>query len=544
MTDPDLTPTAGRPSPGVDTGIADNGAAAPTDPDEIGQWHRLSRAALLAVVFVCAACGLVYELALVSLGSFLIGNTATQASIVLAVMVFAMGIGSLAAKPLQNKAILSFALIELALALLGGLSVMALYAAFAYLALYTQALVVVAFVLGLLIGAEIPLLMVLLQRIRKQEAGSAVADIFAADYIGALIGGLCFPFLLLPLFGQLRGALVVGLVNALAGCFLVFVVFRRSLTPRRLVVLGSVAVGVVAVLVLGLIYSTRFEVTTRQSLFRDPIVAAERTSYQDIVITERRIPGGPDTRLFLNGDLQFSSMDEYRYHEALVHPAMAGEHERVLILGGGDGLALREVLTYRDVRSATLVELDPEMIRLAREDSRLTRLNRGSMTDPRSTIIAADAFNWLRTARERYDAIIIDMPDPDESATAKLYSTEFYALAGAHLAPGGRMVVQSGSPYFAPRSYWCVDATVRSAGLQTMPYHVDVPSFGDWGFLLAAPTRPELRITPPRALRFLSDAELQAAAVFPADRPRLEMAPSTLMDPRILRYAQSEWTAY
>nr|WP_245555784.1 polyamine aminopropyltransferase [Gordonia soli] len=510
----------------------------------MGQWHRLSRAALLAVVFVCAACGLVYELALVSLGSFLIGNTATQASIVLAVMVFAMGIGSLAAKPLQNKAILSFALIELALALLGGLSVMALYAAFAYLALYTQALVVVAFVLGLLIGAEIPLLMVLLQRIRKQEAGSAVADIFAADYIGALIGGLCFPFLLLPLFGQLRGALVVGLVNALAGCFLVFVVFRRSLTPRRLVVLGSVAVGVVAVLVLGLIYSTRFEVTTRQSLFRDPIVAAERTSYQDIVITERRIPGGPDTRLFLNGDLQFSSMDEYRYHEALVHPAMAGEHERVLILGGGDGLALREVLTYRDVRSATLVELDPEMIRLAREDSRLTRLNRGSMTDPRSTIIAADAFNWLRTARERYDAIIIDMPDPDESATAKLYSTEFYALAGAHLAPGGRMVVQSGSPYFAPRSYWCVDATVRSAGLQTMPYHVDVPSFGDWGFLLAAPTRPELRITPPRALRFLSDAELQAAAVFPADRPRLEMAPSTLMDPRILRYAQSEWTAY
>nr|WP_124711330.1 spermidine synthase [Gordonia insulae] len=549
-----------------------------TEPVHEGSWSRLSRASLLAVVFVCAACGLVYELALVSLGSFLIGNTATQASIVLAVMVFAMGIGSLAAKPLQSRAITSFALIELALALLGGLSVMALYAAFAYLELYTQALVVVAFVLGLLIGAEIPLLMVLLQRIRKQEAGSAVADMFAADYIGALIGGLCFPFLLLPVFGQLRGALVVGLVNAAAGCFLVFVVFRRSLRPARLLVLGGVAVGVVAVLILGLVYSSRFEVTARQALFRDPIVAAERTPYQDIVITERRTALGPDTRLYLNGDLQFSSIDEYRYHESLVHPAMAGagsgasgpnaagagsgasgpnvagagsgasgpnaagDHS-VLILGGGDGLALREVLTYPDA-SPTLVELDPEMVRLARTDDRLRRLNRGSMTDPRATVVTADAFSWLRDNRQRYDVIIVDMPDPDESATAKLYSTEFYALIGAHLAPGGRIVVQSGSPYFAPRSFWCIGATIASAGLQTVPYHVDVPSFGDWGYFLAGTSKPELRLDAPGPLRFLNDAELAAAAVFPADRPPLDMPPSTLMDPRILRYAQSEWAAY
>ncbi|WP_202422514.1 spermidine synthase [Gordonia sp. SID5947] len=566
----------------------------------------MSRASLLAVVFVCAACGLVYELALVSLGSFLIGNTATQASIVLAVMVFAMGIGSLAAKPLQNRAVTSFALIELALALLGGMSVMALYAAFAYLSLYTPALIVVAFVLGLLIGAEIPLLMVLLQRIRKQEAGSAVADMFAADYIGALIGGLCFPFLLLPVFGQLRGALVVGLVNAAAGCFLVFVVFRRSLSPGRLLVLGGTAVGVVVLLVLGLVYSSRFEVTARQALFRDPIVVAERTQYQDIVITQRRTPIGPDTRLYLNGDLQFSSIDEYRYHESLVHPVMAGAGSgasgpnttgagsgasgpnttgtrgRVLILGGGDGLALREVLAYPDVASATLVELDPEMIRLARSDRRLVELNRGSMDDPRSRVVSADAFSWLRDNRDTFDAIVVDMPDPDESATAKLYSTEFYALVAAHLAPGGRMVVQSGSPYFAPKSFWCIGATLAAAGVATVPYHVDVPSFGDWGYFLGvatgagseasgpnttgagseasgpnttgaagseasgpnATTRPELRLDLPHPMRFLNDDELAAAAVFPADRTPLDMPPSTLMDPRILRYAQSEWAAY
>ncbi len=524
---------------GADDAAAVEGTAS-TSPGR----PRIARAALLAVVFVCAACGLVYELALVSLGSFLIGNTATQASIVLAVMVFAMGVGSLAAKPLQPHSVTAFAVIELALALLGGLSVMALYAAFAYLSLYTQAMIGVAFVLGVLIGAEIPLLMVLLQRIRRQEAGSAVADIFAVDYIGALVGGLCFPFLLLPIFGQLRGALVVGLVNAAAGCFLVFVVFRHSLSRARMAILGVAALAVVAALVAGLLYSSRFEVTARQALYRDPVVAAERTAYQDIVITERRTAEGPDTRLYLNGDLQFSSIDEYRYHEALVHPAMSGRHDRVLILGGGDGLALREVLAYPDARQVTLVELDPEMIRLARTDERLTRLNRGSMNDPRAHVITADAFSWLRQHREPYDVIIVDMPDPDESATAKLYSTEFYSLVRAHLADGARMVVQSGSPYFAPKSFWCIQSTLRDAGLWTLPYHVDVPSFGDWGFHLAARNPVPLEVRAPHPLRFLSPAELASAAVFPLDRPPLDMPPSTLMDPRILRYAQSEWSVY
>ena len=506
---------------------------------------RFARSALLAVVFVCAACGLVYELALVSLGSFLIGNTATQASIVLAVMVFAMGVGSLAAKPLQPQSVTAFAVIELLLALLGGLSVMALYAAFAYLELYTPALIVVAFVLGVLIGAEIPLLMVLLQRIRRQEPGAAVADMFSVDYIGALIGGLCFPFLLLPLFGQLRGALVVGLVNAAAGCFLVFVIFRKSLSRSHLVLLSAGALAVVAALVAGLLLSARFEVTARQALYRDPIVAAARSAYQDIVITEKSTGAGPDTRLYLNGDLQFSSVDEHRYHEALVHPAMSGAHSSVLVLGGGDGLALREVLRYPDAQDVTLVELDPEMIRLARTDPRLTSLNQGSMTDRRAEVVTADDFCWLRKTDRRFDVIIVDMPDPDDSATAKLYSTEFYGLVRAHLADDGRVVVQAGSPYFAPKSFWCIASTLREAGLAATPYHVDVPAFGDWGFHLAGTGGPiSPTVNAPGALRFLSAEQLTAATVFPLDRRPLDLPPSTLMDPRILRYAQGEWATY
>ncbi|RKN46460.1 polyamine aminopropyltransferase [Micromonospora endolithica] len=518
--------------------------------DAPARW-RLARATVLAAVFVCAACGLVYELALVALGSYLIGDTVGQASIVLGVMVFAMGVGALAAKPLQSRAAAAFAAVELVLALLGGLSVLGLYAAFAWLDLYGPALVATAFVLGLLIGAEIPLLMVLLQRIREQSAGSAVADLFAADYVGALLGGLAFPFLLLPIFGQLKGALVVGAVNAVAGVALVFTVFRRELSRRARVALT--AGSVVVALCLGYAWLTArdFEVTTRQQLYRDPVVHAERSRYQEIVLTrsvaEPGRTGATDLRLFLNGDLQFSSVDEYRYHEALVHPVLNGTRGEVLVLGAGDGLAVRELLRYPDIRRITVVDLDPAVVALARAEPQLRRLNAGALDDPRVRVVHADAFGWLRTATDRFDAVVADLPDPDETATAKLYTVEFYALVKRVLAEAGRLVVQSGSPYFAPRSYWSIEASLREAGFAVTPYHVDVPSFGDWGFLLAAPgSAPPVLTLPPDApaLRFLDADTLAAAGAFPADRDRVDVSASTLLRPRVLEYARTEWRGY
>ncbi|MFG3383222.1 polyamine aminopropyltransferase [Streptomyces sp. NPDC047999] len=509
---------------------------------------RGARFLLLLSVFLCAACGLVYELALTALGSYLVGNSVMQTSVVISVIVFAMGVGSLAAKPLQRRPVGAFAVVEGLLALTGGLSVLVLYVAFAWLRVYTPAMVAVAFAVGLLIGAEIPLLMTLLQRIRRQEAGSAVADMFAVDYIGALVGGLCFPLLLLPVFGQLKGALVVGAVNALAGVLVVVWIFRRQIRRTvRIALLG----GMAAVLaVLGTVYALAddIEVTARQQLYRDPIVHAETTPYQDIVVTRSRaFTGEADTRLFLDGDLQFSSVDEYRYHEALVHPALSGPRSSVLILGGGDALALREVLRYEDVRQVTLVDLDPAMTRLARGFGPLRELNGGALEDPRVSVVNADAFNWLRDAGGRYDAVVIDFPDPDTAALAKLYSVEFYHLLRQVLAPDSRVVVQGGSPFFAPKSYWSVRATVAEAGYGTTPYQVDVPSFGNWGFVLARPGTepPPLRLAEgaPR-LRFLDDAVLRASTVFPVDRRTREVRPSTLMDPVILEYTRHEWRAY
>lgn len=512
--------------------------------------QRLRRMGLLATVFVCAACGLVYELALITLGSYLVGNTASQAAIVLSVMVFAMGIGALMAKPLQKRPAFSFAMIELALALLGGLSVLILYAAFSWLHMYTVALVVVAFLIGLLVGAEIPLLMELLQRIRKQSAGSATSDLFAADYIGGLIGGLAFPFLLLPVFGQIRGAILVGAINAIAGLILIFAVFHADLRKMVKIGLGSVAITVTVVLALAYIHTDRFEAAARQALYAHPIVYSDDTSYQQIVLTESISSfGESDLRLFLNGDLQFSSIDEYRYHEALVHPAMDGTRDNVLVLGGGDGLGVREILRYDDVESVTLVDLDPAVTELASNFDPLVELNDGALNHPKVTVINEDAFNWLRANPERFDVIIADLPDPDKSATAKLYSVEFYALARQLLEPEGRISIQSGSPYFAPNSFWTIHATVIEAGFAPRPYWVSVPSFGDWGFLQAdlSDEKPELSIDADEIdspLQSMTEASLNAAMVLPPDRDFREKDPSTLMNPHILQHAQREWRSY
>ncbi|MFN2497251.1 MAG: polyamine aminopropyltransferase [Pseudonocardiaceae bacterium] len=519
---------------------------------------RAARAGLLFATFVCAACGLVYELALVAQGSYLLGDSITQASVVLGTMVFAMGMGSLAAKPLQRRAAVSFAAVEAVLALCGGLSVLGLYVAFTWWDLYWPALVGTALAVGALIGAEIPLLMTLLQRIRAQDAGSAVADLFAADYVGALVGGLAFPFALLPLLGQTRGALVVGMVNAVAGAAVVLALFGAGLRRRDRLAVGGTTLAVLTVLGLAFAGTDTFLRTARAQLYDDPVVHAETSSHQEIVLTAsvpftgpfvgpftEPFTGPPDIRLFLNGDLQFSSRDEYRYHEALVHPALAGARARVLVLGGGDGLALREVLRYPDVRDVVEVELDPAVVRLARTDPRLLALNRGALDDPRVRIVHADAFEWLRHTAGGYDAIVVDLPDPDSTATAKLYSTEFYALARRALAPGGRLAVQAGSPYFAPETFSCVLSTVRSAGLAAVPYHVDVPSFGDWGFVLAAAgAEPPLRLVPPQRLRFLDETVLGAAAVFPPDRRPQPTKPSTLDDPVVLQLAAREWRGY
>ncbi|MGW5612646.1 polyamine aminopropyltransferase [Streptomyces sp. NPDC003877] len=512
---------------------------------------------VLAGVFVCAACGLVYELELVALASYLMGDSVTQASVVLSVMVFAMGLGSLAAKRLRPRAAAGFGAVEATLALVGGCSAMALYAVFAWTGDWGgmwadgPRWVLAAFSLatGLLIGAEVPLLMELIQRIRRQDAGGAVADLFAADYVGALVGGLAFPFLLLPLFGQLTGALLTGAVNAVVGCALVLGLFHRDLTrrARRLLLLGNALV--LAILASAAVLVDDFERAARDAVYGGGVRVALKSDVQEVVLK-----GGTQGRpldLFLDGRLRVSGRDERRYHEALVHPAMTGPHARVLILGGGDGLAAREVLRHPGVDRVDVVELDAEVVRLARTDPGLSALNEHAFGDPRVHVTTGDAFGWLRGApRAAYDVVVSDLPDPGITASTKLYSQEFYGLARRVLAPGGRVVVHAGPVASSPRVYWTVESTLRAAGFETAPYRAGGRHAGfavgpdrtpadrsraprDWGLVLAAHTEPRPRLDPdgPRP-RVLTDASL-AAGERVARRTRIAGLPaSTLVHPR------------
>ncbi|WP_433341312.1 polyamine aminopropyltransferase [Streptomyces sp. CA-253872] len=497
----------------------------------------VGRFLVLLAVFVCAACGLVYELELVALASYLLGDSVTQASLVLSVMVFAMGIGSLLAKRLCARAAAAFGVIEAGLALVGGCSALALYGAFAWSGRFPGAwasgasalLLGFTFVIGVLIGGEVPLLMEMIQRIRRQEAGGAVADLFAADYVGALVGGLAFPFLLLPFLGQLTGALLTGAINACAGAALVLGLFHRGLSRRArwtLLVLNAFVLGLLA---MAATHVADFERAARRAVFGDDVRVALHSDVQDIVLTGR--PGQPLT-LHLGYGQRVSSADEGAYHQALVRPALAGPapHRRVLVLGGGDGLAVREVLRVPGVRAVDVVEVDRALLRLARGDPQLAGLNRHAFDDPRVHAVSADAFTWLRANRRRFDVVVADLPDPRQTAATKLYSQEFYGLLKRALAPGGRAAVHVGSPGNDARDYWRAERTLRAAGLRTAPYAAR-KGRTEWGFLLAAGERPRLTVAA-RPRGGFGAEELREGARRVAETRVRGLEPSTLVSPR------------
>jgi len=497
-----------------------------------GRW----RAVLLAAVAACAACGIVYELALLTLSTSLNGGGIVATSLIVAGYIAALGLGALLAKPLLARAAVAFIAVEALLGIVGGLSAAALYVAFAFVDGSTLVLVVSTALIGCLVGAEVPLLMTLLQRGRVSGAadtGRTLANLNAADYSGALVGGLAWPFVLLPQLGMIRGAAATGIVNLVAAAVVAVFLLRRVVSGRQLAAALCALGAALAVLATLLVQAHDIETTSRQNLYNDPIIAYRHSAYQEIVVTRR----DNDMRLYLDGGLQFSTRDEFRYTESLVYPALGAGAHSVLVLGGGDGLAARELLRQNGIQQIVQVELDPAVIELARTVMRPA--NGGSLDNPRVHVVIDDAMSWLRGrhAPGAFDAVIVDLPDPDTPVLGRLYSTEFYGLVAQALAPGGLMVVQAGSPFSTPTAFWRTVSTVGAAGYAVTPYHVHVPTFGDWGFVLArrgdtapAPTMPGN--APP--LRFLDQRVLDAATVFSSDvRPR-PLEPSTLDNPRIV----------
>ena len=494
---------------------------------------------LLIAVFVVASCGLAYELIAGALSSYLLGDSILQFSTIIGCYLFAMGVGSHLSKYVKDEDVLArFVDIELLVGVLGGLSAVTLFVTFAWLsAPFRTVLYALVFSIGVLVGMEIPLVM------RALHAGDVkfselVSRVLTFDYLGALAVSLLFPLLLAPRLGLSRTALLFGVANVAIAFWTIHAFRDRLPNATGRVFRASIAM---AILVAGFVFADRLTQWAERGMYGDEIVHAISTPYQRLVVTRWK----DDLRLYINGNLQFSSRDEHRYHEALVHPALQSLPwaRHVLILGGGDGLALREVLRYPNIERVTLVDLDRRVTELFSQSEPLVKLNHASFADQRVTVVNADAAQWLEAAGDAmFDAVIVDFPDPSSFSLGKLYSVPFYSGLVRHVAAHGLVVVQATSPYFAPRAYWTIDATLKEAGFKTWPYHVYVPSFGEWGFIVAS---KDAAFVPPDAyrlpMRYLDAETTREMFRFAADMPRPQVEPNRLNTQSLVKLFDDDW---
>jgi len=491
--------------------------------------------ALLFSVFVVASCGLAYELIAGALSSYLLGDSVTQFSTVIGTYLFAMGIGSWLSRYIERNLIARFVQIELMVGVLGGFSAAGLFFIFVWFsAPFKLALYLMVLGIGVLVGLEIPLIM----RIMKRDLSfkDVVSQVLTFDYLGALAVSILFPLLLVPHLGLVRSGLLFGLLNVLVALWALWV-FREQL--HNAVGLKAQALVSFAVLAAGFAAAGQFTSLAEAHLYADEIVYTETSPYQRLVITRWK----DDLRLFLNNNLQFSSRDEYRYHEALVHPGLATlpGAKRILVLGGGDGLAVREILKYPQIESVTLVDLDPAMTKLFSTAAPLRKLNAEALNSPKVTVVNADGLKWLEEHDELFDFVVVDFPDPSNFAIGKLYSAPFYRLLDKHLTAGALAVIQSTSPLYARQSFWCVATTLESVGFVTTPYHALVPSFGEWGFVLIGRRAYQPPASYSVETKFLTPETTPALFQFPKDMARVEAEVNRLNNQVLVRYFEKEW---
>jgi spermidine synthase len=445
-----------------------------------------------------------------------------------------MGIGSYLSKFIRTGLVARFISIELMVGLIGGFSSTLLFLAFSYTESFRFLLYFLVLLIGILVGLEIPLLMRILKE--RFQFHDLVANVLTFDYLGALGASVLFPVFLVPRLGLARSAILFGMLNAAVALWSTWLFAARI---RRHLLLRLISLLVLAALGFGMAAAERIIGLAESNLYADEVILARTTRYQRIVVTKWK----DDIRLFLNSHLQFSSRDEYRYHEALVHPGLAALQapRRALVLGGGDGMAVREILRYPYIETVTLVDLDPEVTTLFRDHPLLSTLNGNSLQSPRVEIVNEDAFLWIDRPSDPYDFIAIDFPDPTNYSLGKLYTTAFYRALRRHLRPGGYVAVQSTSPLFARQSFWCIVETLRHAGWNTWPYHVYVPSFGEWGFVLAGLGAWQPPVALPGGLRFLEARNLASLFQFPPDMSPLAAQPNRLNDQNLVRYYDREW---
>ncbi|PID43131.1 MAG: spermidine synthase [Proteobacteria bacterium] len=479
-------------------------------------------------MFSTGASGLVNEYVLATITTYILGNSIEQFSLVIASMMLMMGVSGLVQNRMSDDALVyRFIGIEVLVALLGGFAPLAIYAAYGYLHhhfLFVHYFFVL--MVGFLIGFEIPVVMRIIEQNRIRLKANLVI-VYAMDYIGAFVGAVVWVTWLLKHYPLTEISFIVAGFNFIVAVFAVFYYIMRKDQKHNILVF-SVIILTACALLYGYIHNRELSDLMEQRFYDDPIVHRETTRYQHLVVTKN--PGTGDVRLYINGNTQFSSLDENRYHDFLVHPvmALAKRKSNVLLLGGGDGLALRELNKYADVEHISLVDLDPDMVKLAATEPNLAMLNDNAFRDERVRFIAGEgvtpadirpvllagdnSFNaghpgtehadseWVASIHvinvdadrfldgvsgRKWDVVIVDFPDPSSVELSKLYSKQFYRKLARHLSPDALVAIQSTSPYHAKEAFLAIGATLRAAEYKVIPYRQNIPSFGDWGFFLA-----------------------------------------------------------
>lgn len=432
-------------------------------------------------IFATGLAGIVAEYILSTLATYFLGNSILQWSLILSVMLFSMGLGSRISKNFKKHLAEKFIAIELLLSLLASFSSIAAYTVAGFSASTWIVIYGMSIAIGLLIGMEIPLVIRLNENYESLRVN--ISNVMEKDYYGSLVGGLFFAFVGLPYLGLTYTPFVLGFVNFSVAFFL-FIIIKNEMNKSAVVQL-KIACGAMFILLIGGgFFSENIVMYGEQSRYSDKVIYTEQSKYQRIVITEWK----NHHWLFLNGNEQLSSIDEALYHEVLVHPVMhmLQQPKRVLVLGGGDGCAVRELLKYHSLEQIRLVDLDPAMTKLGKTHPILVEMNQEAFENPKVEVLNADGFKFLEEDKTIYDAIIVDLPDPKSVELSRLYSKEFYELCKMHLIPQGKIITQAGSPYYANNAFKCIDISMQAAGLYTLPLHNQIPTLGEWGWVIGS----------------------------------------------------------
>lgn len=435
---------------------------------------------LKIAIFATGFAGIVAEYVLSTLATYFIGNSVLQWTMIVSLMLFFMGIGARLSQKISGNLISKFLMFEVILSLLVSFSSILVYTIAAVSSYYGIVIYLLCIIIGLLIGLEIPIVM----RINEEyeELKTNISSVLEKDYYGSLLGGVFFGFIGLPFLGLTYTPFVLGFVNLGVAVIVAYMLYGKlSRNESRKVIIAIATVA--TVIVLGLFFTKPIIQWGEQTKYKDKVVFSDQTKYQKIVMTEWK----GEHWLYLNGNLQFCSLDEEMYHEPLIHPAMGiyPNVKDVLILGGGDGCAVRELLKYDHIDTIDLVDLDPKMTALGKENPILLDINEGALNHEKVTVYNKDAYVFLEQQKHTfYDIIIVDLPDPRNIELSRLYSNEFYTICNRRLRPNGVLVTQAGSPYFATKAYQCIDKTMQSAGFVTVPMHNQVLSMGEWGWIL------------------------------------------------------------